>query len=386
VATKYFLRNVNVDTTCDGTNTPLDLNQTQGTSTTQATTAGQHSAWTEMASFDVDVSGDSPSTGSQTFDISVSINSIVGSDVEIRWRVQAIDDTGCSVTNSSTAYSSVYTTTGVKTDTLTLTWSAGDERLRLSVETRKINNHGNKDVTLDVNDTNSWVTANDWPASSPQSQAASLATLVPDAKSATAEPGLVSQAATLASLVPDAKSGTPEPLVTARAASLADVVFDAKSGTAEPLVTSRAATLATLVPDAKFGTPVPLVTTRAATAASVSLDALSGSKLITDQSQAASAASIEFDAPQAMPGGASETRTASTAISSSSRSRASVRSRRTASSSPRPSRLIASVAGTRASVSALAPWTTSSPLSRHQNLSRQPRTATRSSSTTASAS
>jgi hypothetical protein len=298
VATKYFLRNVNVDTTCDGTNTPLDLNQTQGTSTTQATTAGQHSAWTEMASFDVDVSGDSPSTGSQTFDISVSINSIVGSDVEVRWRVQAIDDTGCSVTNSSTAYSSVYTTTGVKTDTLTLTWSAGDERLRLSVETRKINNHGNKDVTLDVNDTNSWVQANDWPASSPQSQAASLATLVPDAKTATAEPGLVSQAATLATLVPDAKSGTPEASI-AQAASLASVVFDAPSGTAVVGGVSQAANLATLVPDAKSGTPVPLVTTRVATAASVSLDALSGSELLTDQSQAASASSVVFDAPKA---------------------------------------------------------------------------------------
>ena len=155
MATRYFLKDTNAQTTCDASDNPLDLSQTQGTG---ATTVGSvnNTSFVEEFVWDIDVSGDSPVTG--TFDVSVSVNAI-DADTEGRFRVQVIDDTGCAISQNS-AYSSLFTTTGVKTfTTASLTWGAGDERLRVSLEYRRSAGHGGKAMTIDVNHADSWIDA-----------------------------------------------------------------------------------------------------------------------------------------------------------------------------------------------------------------------------------
>ena len=73
MATRYFLKDTNAQTTCDASDNPLDLSQTQGTG---ATTVGSvnNTSFVEEFVWDIDVSGDSPVTG--TFDVSVSVNAI----------------------------------------------------------------------------------------------------------------------------------------------------------------------------------------------------------------------------------------------------------------------------------------------------------------------
>jgi hypothetical protein len=69
------------------------------------------------------------------FVCSINITTWPGASSTLRYRLQAID-VGCVVLSSS-AYSATYNTTGVKSDTLSLTWPAGAIRLRLVVETTK---------------------------------------------------------------------------------------------------------------------------------------------------------------------------------------------------------------------------------------------------------
>jgi len=68
-----------------------------------------------------------------SFDISVNVGSI-GGTAEYRFRIARVDSS--NVVQAASAYGSTYSTTGVKTETLTLstTWNSGD-RLRLEMET-----------------------------------------------------------------------------------------------------------------------------------------------------------------------------------------------------------------------------------------------------------
>lgn len=159
MAIKYFPKNVNTDVTCDGSTTPLDMDKTQGSSASQASSGTQSSTFVEVMSFDIDVSGDTPVTSDH--DVSVDITDLT--DVTARFRLQAIDDAGCGVDNSS-SYSSEFTTTGIKTFTLNLTWAGTSDRLRLSCEIKKDAVHGNKAVTINVNDADTFVDALDFGA------------------------------------------------------------------------------------------------------------------------------------------------------------------------------------------------------------------------------
>lgn len=149
----YYLRNTNADTTCDGASTPKDLSKTQGSPTTQATSTTSSASFVEVASFDINASGDGPASGNA--DVSVDV-AIVNVGSEYRFRVQAVDDSGCGVTASS-AYSAAFTTNGIKTLSTTLAWAAGDDRLRLSIEARLASGHGSAGITVNVNDTDSTV-------------------------------------------------------------------------------------------------------------------------------------------------------------------------------------------------------------------------------------
>lgn len=159
MTTKYFCLNTNLETTCDvGDARDTDLSKTQGGSGTKVSLQTQSSTFVELLVFDSDVSGDSPATGNHDISIDVSAAS-AAAEFEYKFRAQAIDDAGCSV-SANTAYSSIFTGTGIKTlIAASLTFAAGDERLRISVEGRKIGSHGNKSLTVNTGDVDSFILA-----------------------------------------------------------------------------------------------------------------------------------------------------------------------------------------------------------------------------------
>ncbi len=182
MAIKYFLRDTSVMATCDTTEKNRDLDQVQGTPAQMTTeNVGVDEVWTVVLVLDEDVSGDSPGTADH--EVSVDINTLSAGG-KVRWRIQAVDITGCSVSASS-AYSAIYSTNGIKTDTLSLTWAAGDDILRLSMEVKRDSGtHGNKNANLNINDPDSFVNSL-WPGGVTENGAADLdvtATLTAKAK------------------------------------------------------------------------------------------------------------------------------------------------------------------------------------------------------------
>ena len=150
MAIDYYLRNTNTDATCDAgaSVADYDLNKTQGSGpNTVASGPLTNTSYVEIFTWDIDVSGDSPATGSHT--VKVNISAI--SKGNVRWRIQEVSS-GCSVLNSS-SYSTVYTSTGAKSDSLSLTWSTGD-RLRLSMEFQ-FTGKGSGSVSISTEDASS---------------------------------------------------------------------------------------------------------------------------------------------------------------------------------------------------------------------------------------
>ena len=94
---------------------------------------------------------------SADFDISVSVAAITGT-AEYRFRIVRVDSS--DVVQAASAYGSTYSTTGTKTETLTLstTWNSGD-RLRLEMEIRRAGGHGNVAVRVDTGNASSYVDA-----------------------------------------------------------------------------------------------------------------------------------------------------------------------------------------------------------------------------------
>lgn len=158
--TSYYPQNTNTDGTCDAgaASGDHDMAKTAGTPTTHTTDTTGITSFTLDRSYQIDVSGDSPATGSRTYNLSISVNTINRTD--LRFRIAAVDTTGCARTYSS--YSSTYTTAAVHTFSLTLNFAATDEHLELQVECQENTTHGGRDYTLDVQSSNTWVEA-PWP-------------------------------------------------------------------------------------------------------------------------------------------------------------------------------------------------------------------------------
>jgi len=156
LTTKYFGKDVHLELTCDvGGARDQDLSTTQGTPDTVTSANTQSDTFVEKLNFDIDVSGDGPVTGTQ--EISIDVVSVTA-ELEYRFRAQFIDDADCTVTNSGT-FSSTFTDAGIKTVSASLTFTTGDERLRISVECRKASGHGNQSLTVNVNDPDTFINA-----------------------------------------------------------------------------------------------------------------------------------------------------------------------------------------------------------------------------------
>lgn len=159
MATKYFCKDTNDDGTCDLANSPLDLDQTMGSTATQASSNTTNEAGFDVVmSFDEDIASDNPGDG--THDVSVDINSMSG-DAELKFRVRLITNL-CSAVASS-GYGATLTSADVPVvhtfTTASLTLGAAN-RLRLSCEMKRDSGaHGNKSFNMNVNDVDSWVNA-----------------------------------------------------------------------------------------------------------------------------------------------------------------------------------------------------------------------------------
>lgn len=155
---KYFLSDANADTTCDaGTAGPDDYDMAKSIPGANTITASVSSAtFVEVATWDINASGDNPATGDHSISVDVST---ISTRAEFRFRLQAIDDGTCGVTASST-YSPTFNSAGIATDTVSnLVWAGGDDRLRLSLELRRSSAGGSRSITVRTGDADSWVTS-----------------------------------------------------------------------------------------------------------------------------------------------------------------------------------------------------------------------------------
>lgn len=147
---KYFLRNTQTNLGTGGSG--YDLLTVQGTPTTLGTGNLNSTDYTEMLFWQVTVNATPITT---TFPTSINVNSISGT-LGYRWRIQRVDSSNNVL--ASSAYSNIFSTTGINTATLTLsqTWQTGD-RFRLSFEIARTGGHGNVSLNLNINDANSFV-------------------------------------------------------------------------------------------------------------------------------------------------------------------------------------------------------------------------------------
>lgn len=132
--TDHFLDNVHVSGACMTAPVQRDLNKTTPvTPVTRNIDSVGNAAFTLEVEYAIDVSPDSPFTG----DHLVSVEITLAQQWEVRWRLHAITASpGCTITASS-AYSAIYSTTGIKTDTLNLAWGGSDVHLVLAIEARE---------------------------------------------------------------------------------------------------------------------------------------------------------------------------------------------------------------------------------------------------------
>lgn len=153
----YYPQDTNVDTTCDwGVGTPKDLSKSAGTPTTQTIDTSSITSWTVAWTYNMVVSGDSPS--GNTYDFSVSLATVTNSEVRLRAFEIA---SGCSA-NDLTGYSATYSSSGTYTGTLTMTigsWTTGT-RLELHVEVQRTATHGTRQVIIDVQTANTYIQGN----------------------------------------------------------------------------------------------------------------------------------------------------------------------------------------------------------------------------------
>jgi hypothetical protein len=156
---RYFPQNTDDDAGCNASaaDGDHDLDKVQGTTTTHTSDVAGVTSYTLVRSYQIDITGDSILTGSQSYDLSISIATL--SKCDVRFRIAGIDS-GCLPTISGWQEYLVAAGAGVKTFSLTLNLGAGDEDLRIEVEAREESgSHGTRQVILDVQDANTWVDA-----------------------------------------------------------------------------------------------------------------------------------------------------------------------------------------------------------------------------------
>jgi hypothetical protein len=145
---RHFLRDTQTNAGTGGI--VYDLSTTVGTSST-LNRSHSNNTFTELISWQIDVDDKVNST---SFPTSIEITTI--NNTSYRWRIQRVNSS--NVVQASSAYSTSQTTTGVKTQTLTLstTWAVGD-RLRFSLEVARLNTMTPASMNIGINRSTSFV-------------------------------------------------------------------------------------------------------------------------------------------------------------------------------------------------------------------------------------
>jgi hypothetical protein len=146
---RHFLRNTQTNAGTGGI--VYDLSTTVGTTAPLSSGNVTINTFAERLAWQIDVDDKVDST---SFPTSIEITLLTTADY--RWRIQRVNSS--NVVQASSAYSTTYNTTGIKTETLTLstTWAVGD-RLRFSLEVARNAAHGIGSVTVNTNDPDSYV-------------------------------------------------------------------------------------------------------------------------------------------------------------------------------------------------------------------------------------
>jgi len=148
---RYYLRDTQTNVGTGGI--IFDLSLDVGTSSPNSESENSN-AFTEVAAWQQKVNN---FIGGTSFPYSFNISSISGT-LEYRFRLQRVDSS--NVVQASSSYSTTYSTVGIKTGTFTFStaWNFGD-RLRVSLEIRRSGGHGNVTVTINLNDSATYVDA-----------------------------------------------------------------------------------------------------------------------------------------------------------------------------------------------------------------------------------
>jgi hypothetical protein len=156
MATKYYALNTNADTLCDyATGTPYDLATSTGTPTTHTVDTSGISSWQTVLTYDINIGG-GLMAGGDTINFSISLNTVTNSDVRL-W-IQYVDVSCVPSATSTAPYSTTWTTSGVKTGSLTMSSLGGTPiRFRLLVDAQRNLNHGTRNVIVDVESTSTYI-------------------------------------------------------------------------------------------------------------------------------------------------------------------------------------------------------------------------------------
>lgn len=164
--TTLFLKNTatNPGTNANGNPNVYDLSATQGTTANTATTTGATStAFIEILAFTITNSQLTAAISGDQFLVSFSVQSTQSNNMQYRYRLQRVNSSGIVV--ASTGYSSTvtgFTSGGPVVTTATLNFStaqtwASTDRLRLSIEDSNTSSNTVRTMTVNTNNSNSYV-------------------------------------------------------------------------------------------------------------------------------------------------------------------------------------------------------------------------------------
>jgi hypothetical protein len=150
IVSRNFLRNTQDEPGAGGT--VFDLSEDPGTATTLGSGSTSSGGYTKMLEW---VRTVGTAVGSATISTQLQVTAVSAATLAYKWQVHRYNSAG--VLQADSDFSGEHNTVGIKVATLTLatTWSAGD-RLGYSLWLRKASGGGSRNITIAVNDPDSW--------------------------------------------------------------------------------------------------------------------------------------------------------------------------------------------------------------------------------------
>jgi hypothetical protein len=146
----YFLRDTNAETDCDGPEVNGDLSETQGASAEMSSNSTASESFVEVMRFAL-IDTDIPESGDQDIDYSFEV--IEATDIDYEFRAVLVQSSICAQRSEDSTGSLSGRQTATGTFSLTPFVGSGADQLQLKVLIKRVSGtHGNKSITLQVND------------------------------------------------------------------------------------------------------------------------------------------------------------------------------------------------------------------------------------------